>query len=327
MKKYELKYTKGDTGVFRMSTVESPATKTMLVMFDDELAAMEFQDDDKQIIYSVAMRPNMAIPRKSVYGEPAMVFYSEETVSDLQQNFFKNNSHNGATINHDKKVRDDIYFFESWIVVDPEKDKATSLGLEVKMGDWILGQKVDNPEVWADIKTGKLKGLSIEAHLEPVLIKTEMTIEEVDARIQAVLKEQNHALDYKVGDSVMISATPEIAYTVTEIKDDGTYSLTDADGNIKDAVKEEELMMPMAAKPAPAQDLQKVIDDLTAENNDLKAKITEMEAKATEMSAEIIATKKVAVEMGEEMAKGIKPAAAKPLSEMTAIERYRATKQ
>jgi hypothetical protein len=191
MKRYELKYTKGETGVFRMSTVESPAIGATLVMFDDENKLLEFADDEKQVIYSVAMRPNILIPRKNINGEPSMVFYTEETVSDLQQNFFKNNSHNGATINHDKNIRNDIYAFESWIVSDPERDKAKLLGMAVEKGDWVLGQKIDNPEVWNDIKSGKLKGFSIEAYLEPILTntKTEMTTEEIDARIKAILME------------------------------------------------------------------------------------------------------------------------------------------
>lgn len=174
-----------------MSTVEAPATKTKLVMFDDEMKSLQFSDDEQQIIYSVAMRPNMLIPRKDINGEPAMVFYSENTVSDLQQNFFKNNSHNGATINHDKNVRNDIYAFESWIVTNPEKDKATEMGLEVQKGDWVLGQKVDNPEVWQKIKNKELMGFSIEAYLEPVLIKNEieMTQEELEAGIKKVLME------------------------------------------------------------------------------------------------------------------------------------------
>ena len=83
MKKYELQYTKGEDGVFCMSLVENPATKTQLVMFDDESKLLQFQDDDKQIVYSVAMRPNMLIPRKDINGEPAMVFYTEETIADL----------------------------------------------------------------------------------------------------------------------------------------------------------------------------------------------------------------------------------------------------
>jgi predicted RNase H-like nuclease (RuvC/YqgF family) len=54
-------------------------------------------------------------------------------------------------------------------------------------------------------------------------------------------------------------------------------------------------------------ELQKQVEELTTENNDLKAKITELEAGKTEMSAEVAAAKKVALEMAEEMKKGIKP--------------------
>ena len=288
MKKYELKYTKGEDGVFCMSTVENPATKTQLVMFDDELKAMEFQDDEKRVIYSVAMRPDMLIPRKDINGEPAMVFYSEETVNDLQQNFFKNNSHNGATINHDKNVRKDMYAFESWIVQDPEKDKATSLGLQVQKGDWVMAQKVDNPEVWEDIKKGKLTGFSIEAYLEPVLTQNEieMTQEEVDARIKAVIQ-----------------------------------MTAEEDATAKKKKEEEEMKMEEEAPPA--DDLQKKVDELTTENVALKAKIAELEGKAVEMSAEVAAAKKVAVEMGAEMAKGIKPdgSAPKKYEEMSNVEK------
>ena len=298
MKKYELKYTKGEDGVFCMSTVENPATKTQLVMFDDELTAMEFQDDEKRVIYSVAMRPNMLIPRKDINGEPAMVFYSEETVNDLQQNFFKNNSHNGATINHDKNVRKDMYAFESWIVQDPEKDKATSLGLQVQKGDWVLAQKVDNPEVWEDIKSGKLTGFSIEAFLEPVLTQKEieMTQEEVDARIKAV-----------------IQMTAEEDAAALKKKEE------------EDAAAEKLKMEEEAAKDTPpTDDLQNKVDELTTENVALKAKIAELEGKAVEMSAEVAAAKKVAVEMGAEIAKGIKPnsgASAKKYEEMSNVEK------
>lgn len=298
MKKYELKYTKGEDGVFCMSTVENPATKTQLVMFDDELKKMEFQDDEKRVIYSVAMRPNMLIPRKDINGEPAMVFYSEETVNDLQQNFFKNNSHNGATINHDKNVRKDMYAFESWIVQDPEKDKATSLGLQVQKGDWVMAQKVDNPEVWEDIKKGKLTGFSIEAYLEPVLTQNEieMTKEEVDARIKAV-----------------IQMTAEEDAAALKKKEE------------EDAAAEKLKMEEEAAKATPpADDLQKKVDELTTENVALKAKLAEYEVKEIDMSAEIAAAKKVAVEMGAELAKGIKPnsaASTKKYEEMSNVEK------
>lgn len=328
MKKYELKYTKGEDGVFCMSTVENPATKTQLVMFDDELKAMEFQDDEKQVIYSVAMRPNMLIPRKNINGEPAMVFYSEETVQDLQQNFFKNNSHNGATINHDKNIRQDMYCFESWIVQDPEKDKATSLGLEVQKGDWVLGQKVDNPEVWKDIKSGKLTGFSIEAYLEPVLTNEniEMTQEEIDARIKKILMESQLGTEYIVEDKKYYIDKMEVGGKITdaegvaipnaEIEIEKWKIKTDENGVITEAVQEIE---------NEGEDLQKIIDEKETEIVALKAKVAELEGSKTEMSAELAAAKKVAVEMGEEMKKGIKPdpVIQKPYHEMSNAEKVK----
>ena len=51
--------------------------------------------------------------------------------------------------------------------------------MQVQKGDWVTAQKIENAEVWQDVKNGKLTGFSIEAYLEPVLInnKVEMTEE------------------------------------------------------------------------------------------------------------------------------------------------------
>lgn len=297
MKKYELKYVKGEDGVFAMSTVASPAVLATLVMFSNETELLQFSDDEKQIIYSVAMRPNMLIPRKSINGEPAEVYYSDETVKDLQQNFFKMNYHNGGTIDHGGVLVKDMYFFESWIVEDPLKDKATSLGLDVKRGDWVLGQKIDNPEVWAKIKNKELTGFSIEAFLNPVLIenKTEMTQEEIDARIKEVIK--------------------------MTAEEDAAKKKADEEAAAKLAMAEGDQVPPTDAPPS--DDLQKKVDELTTENIMLKAKLAEYEIKEIDMSAEIAAAKKVAIEMGAEIAKGIKPSGSAPKSyeQMSNVEK------
>lgn len=340
MKKYELKYTKGEDGVFCMSLVENPAIKTQLVKFDDESKLLQFADDEKQIVYSVAMRPNMLIPRKDINGEPAMVFYTEETIADLQQNFFKKNHHNGATVNHDGKVRDDMYIFESWIVQDPEKDKATLLGMQVQKGDWVTAQKIENAEVWQDVKSGKLTGFSIEAYLEPVLInnKVEMTEEEIDARIKRVLMEAQLGTKYTIEDKDYYIDKLEVGGMVTdgdgnpipnaEMEIEKKKIKTDDKGVILEAVEEieqEEATPPAEDKTA---ELQKIIDDKDVEINELKAKITELEAGKTQMSAEVEAAKKVALEMAEEMKKGIKPdeAPKKSYEEMSGYEKMQFNK-
>jgi len=294
MKKYELKYTVGEDGVFRMSTVESPAlVDTHLVMFDDESKLLEFQDDEKRVIYSVAMRPNVLIPRKNINGEPAMVFYTEQTVRDLQQNFFKNNSHNGATVNHDKKVRTDMYCFESWVVEDPEKDKATFLGMSVEKGDWVLGQKIDNPEVWQKVKNKELTAFSIEAYLTPVLIENqiEMTKEEIAELVKVTMSEEDEKkrLAEKEAEKLAMAEDPPVEVPPTE-------------------------------PTKTPEEWQAMIDEKQTEINALKAKIADFEAKEVTMTAEII-------EMKSEIEKGLRPnVKEKADSEMTAFEKFRQRK-
>jgi len=50
----------------------------------DESKLLQFQDDEKQIIYSVGMRPNILIPRKNINGEPALVFYTEDDENTVE---------------------------------------------------------------------------------------------------------------------------------------------------------------------------------------------------------------------------------------------------
>lgn len=335
MKNYELTYTKGETGVFRMSIVASPAVKSTLVFFsDEESRAMRFEDEEKHVIYSVAMRPNMLIPRKDINGEPAMVFYSEDTVRDLQQNFFKNNSHNGATINHGDNIEKDIYCFESWIVDDPEKDKATTLGLDVKKGDWVIGQKIDNPEVWQKIKNKEVSGFSIEAYLEPMLTDNKIEMDaELEKKIKRFIMEASLGKEYIVEEKKYYIDKLETGGKITdadgkeipnlEIKIEDKEIKTDENGVIKETEKEEEMA---------DEEVAKLKEDLLAKDEEiisLKAKISELEASKTQMASQIATGKDLLTKMSEEVKKGVKPGGApeKKYEEMSNFEKAKFNKE
>jgi hypothetical protein len=293
-----------------MSTVVSPAVKSTLVMFSDEKMLLEFADDEKQIIYSVAMRPNVLIPRENIKGEPANVFYTEETADALLQNFFQKNNHQGGTIDHGGEIVKDMFIFSAWKVLDPARDAATVMGLDVKRGDIVMGQKVNNPEVWKRIKNKELTGFSFEAILNPVLIETkiEMTKEEIDERIKEVIKmtaEEDAAMaKKKEEEDAMAMAAEQDAADAKKLEEDEAAKLAMADPVVD----------PAAATPA--ADMQKMIDDLTTENISLKAKVAELEGETLTMKSESAAAKKVAVEMGAQLAKGITPTGATPATKM-----------
>jgi hypothetical protein len=336
MKEYELKYIEGEDGIFAMSTVANPAVKSTLVMFSDEKQVFEFADDEKQIIYSVAMRPNILIPRENINGAPAKVFYSEETADALLQNFFEKNAHQGATIDHGGKVIKDMFIFSAWKVLDPERDAAAVMGLDVKRGDIVMGQKVNNPEVWKRIKNKELTGFSFEAILNPVLTKTQtqMSAEEIDARIKEVIKmtaEEDALAMKKAEEDALAMAAHDKEMKMAKDKEmemakhkemkaaehtpEGTHMMPDG-STMLDADM-------AAADPAA---MQKTIDDLTSENLSLKAQVAELQAVSLTMSAENSAAKKVALEMSAQLGKGITPnggtpAPVKTYAEMSNIEK------
>jgi hypothetical protein len=335
MKEYELKYIEGEDGIFAMSTVANPAVKSTLVMFSDEKQVFEFADDEKQIIYSVAMRPNILIPRENINGAPAKVFYSEETADALLQNFFEKNAHQGATIDHGGKVIKDMFIFSAWKVLDPERDAAAVMGLDVRRGDIVMGQKVNNPEVWKRIKNKELTGFSFEAILNPVLTKTQtqMSAEEIDARIKEVIKmtaEEDALAMKKAEEDALAMAAHDKEKMAAHEKEkmaahekekmaahtpEGTHTMPDG-STMPDADM-------AAADPAA---MQKTIDDLTTENVSLKAQVAELQAVSLTMSAENVAAKKVALEMSAQLGKGITPnggtpAPVKAYAEMTNLEK------
>jgi hypothetical protein len=51
---------------------------------------------------------------------------------------------------------------ESWIVEDSKVDKSALYGLNYPKGTWVAMMKVNNDSVWEQVKSGAIKGFSIE---------------------------------------------------------------------------------------------------------------------------------------------------------------------
>ena len=57
----------------------------------------------------------------------------------------------------------DVTVVESWIVTDPANDKSNALGFkDIPKGSWFVSYKIDNDELWEKVKSGEVRGYSIE---------------------------------------------------------------------------------------------------------------------------------------------------------------------
>lgn len=120
-----------------------------------------FSDDDQMIISGPAMTPDSLILRKDEQGNPFHVFFSKDTIKKIAEKFFEYNKMNNTDVNHDDNITTDNTLLESWIVDDPEMDKAKAMGFKVPTGTWMVSYKINDEATWKQIKEGNLAGFSV----------------------------------------------------------------------------------------------------------------------------------------------------------------------
>lgn len=152
-----------EAGIDAISLVEHPAIEEDFIALKNERVEFKTIDEDKRIIIGLALIPNKPIYRRNDNGEEYYIYFSRKTVRQAAEGFLKKHKVHNATLEHQVKT-DGVSVVESWIVEDVEKDKTAMYGLNASVGSWAVVQRVDNDEVWADVKAGKYRGLSIEGY-------------------------------------------------------------------------------------------------------------------------------------------------------------------
>lgn len=305
MKVYEAKL-QAHKGLKKVSLVLNPAVELKLQKFTAEKEIPTyFANQEKQVIYSVAMRPDKLIFRQDVNGEPANVFFSAETVEECQMSYFRNNGNQSTNLNHALENVEGVYPFESWIVADDAIDKAHFMNIDAKKGDWIMGFKIENQDVWDNfIKTGKVDGLSVEAFLDYEITnpKINMTVEQKKESFFTHLMKF-----FALEDGVKVE---------DEMMDE-------------EEVKEEMIDEPaLEAAPDLMAELQGKYDLAMAENADLKEKLSVLQAKGVEDETVLETLQKQMVNFkAESLAiKNLPNEKVKSYSEMSPVEKFRFNK-
>lgn len=161
-------------GIDAVSVVESPAIEENFIALSKHEVELKEVDKEKRILMGAALIPNKKIYRVNDKKEEYYIYFSENTVRQAMELFFKNGNQSNATYEHKAAVTG-MTVVESWLIEDSEKDKSTLYGFSLPKGTWMISMKVDNDEVWNDVKLGKIKGFSIEGYFAD---KLEMSLEQ-----------------------------------------------------------------------------------------------------------------------------------------------------
>ena len=169
-----------ESGIEAISIVESPAIESDFIALKSDEVKLAEVDKEKKILMGALLIPNKPIYRKTE-GEEYYIYFSKETVLKASQRYLTNGYQGNSTLEHSDNL-EGLTLVESWIVEDEVQDKSRKYGLNAPVGTWMGTIKVNNDEVWNDyVKTGKVKGFSIEGFFADKIEASKMNKQEQEA--------------------------------------------------------------------------------------------------------------------------------------------------
>jgi len=173
-------------GVEAISVVENPAIESDFIALNNQEIKLAEINKEKRLLMGALLIPQKPIYRRNGDDE-YYIFFSKKTVAKASQMYLQNGNQSNSTLEHDAQLKD-LTLVESWIVEDKAKDKTALYGLNVPVGTWMGSVKVENEDLWNDyVKTGKVKGFSIEGYFADKLerpneeLKEDLSKEELES--------------------------------------------------------------------------------------------------------------------------------------------------
>lgn len=173
---YNLKVNEDDlkSGVFAISLVDEPAIESDWFAFSKQNQEFQFKtvNKDKQILAGFFLIPDKLIFRKDESGKEYYVKFDRDTINTISEKFNRNLLSNQFNIQHNGNDKVTAFVKENWIIESLEFDKSKTYGFEPIEGGWFGLVKVNDAGVWSEyVKTGKLKGFSVEGMFDMELVK------------------------------------------------------------------------------------------------------------------------------------------------------------
>ena len=180
-----------ETGLNAISLVENPAVEVDFLAFaKDESAVLQFADEERHIITGIALLADTPIYRIAPDGTEYYVRFTKDCIRQLVEKYFKFGLTNSVNIEHkDNQFVDGVTMLESYII-DKERGICPSEFASAPDGSWVVSYKVSNLDVWNKIKSGEVKGFSVQGLFRIIETKLEMNSNKTE-EVDKFYKEEN----------------------------------------------------------------------------------------------------------------------------------------
>ena len=270
-----------DSDVYAISLVDEPAIEVDYVHLAKQnpkkVVFLEDEAKEKHMVVGPVLIPDKPIYRNQG-GEEFYVQFSKESVEKLAYNYIKQGYNmTSFTAQHQYPVNE-VYIVESWLKTT-ENDKSNDLGFDCPIGTWFVGAKVNNVDVWEDIKDGKMNGFSVEAFvsLDEVKLNKIKRNENKDMAVQKNIKAESVEITDSFWDK--LKGILADALNTTKVDED----VTDAVEEVADALDTEVPMEMAEEKP-----VDETVDNAVSDTVDAVDSATETPEEAANALQDVV---------------------------------------
>lgn len=182
-----------DTGMFKISLVDSPAVMTDFVAFADQRPMQMYavEDEDKRLVFGVVMRADFPIYRRDNRLGEYYVVYKPDTIRRMAEKYLAESRQNNVNLDHQDGTDVDGVRMVQWFIQDTARGIVPA-GFDVPDGSLFAEFHITNDDVWEAVKNQTYKGFSLEGVFD--FIPEESTaavaemVDECDGEFEAMFK-------------------------------------------------------------------------------------------------------------------------------------------
>lgn len=166
-----------ETGVFRISLVEKPATETDFQLFskNDKPLNFSIENDEKHLAKGVIMLADTPIYRRSPEGYEYYIEFDKETLRQMAQKMLRFGYQNNLNTDHNGDTFVEGVYMQEIFVKDTEKGINPKGFEDTPDGSLFATYKVNDFEIWEKMKNGEWTGFSLEGQFNLEEVEPEDT--------------------------------------------------------------------------------------------------------------------------------------------------------
>jgi len=153
-----------ETGVTAIALVDEPAIdRQFIAMAKTKKQKFKIHNEEKRIIAGPLMVANLPILRFDDAGNKFYVVFDAKAIEQINIKFNRQRLTSSVNLMHNEQDVAEGVFLTQQFLINSDLGVTTPIGYEkLTNGSWFGFMRVENDNIWNEVKEGTFKGFSVE---------------------------------------------------------------------------------------------------------------------------------------------------------------------